>query len=62
VPGSSSEWLEGRPRHAADHGHLSESFFDAYQELHPLASCWRDRMPLLHLRVAEIHTILKSFD
>lgn len=59
------------------YGNLSDRFFDAYEELHPLAEGWRARMPLLHLRellcvtahwpdraqtVAEIHTILKNFD
>ncbi|HEY3562497.1 MAG TPA: fructosamine kinase family protein [Kribbella sp.] len=59
------------------YGHLSGSLFDAYEEIHPLAPGWRDRMPLLHLRellsitahtpdvpdtVSEIHTILKDFD
>jgi fructosamine-3-kinase len=59
------------------YGNLSEDFFTAYEEVHPLAPDWRSRMPLLHLRellcitahwpdrattVAEIHTILKRFD
>ena len=59
------------------YGRLSDEFFDAYEELHPLAPDWRARMPLLHLRellcitahwpdrpetVTEIHTILKRFD
>lgn len=59
------------------YGQLSDSFFEAYEEVHPLAPGWRDRLPLLHLRellsitaqtpeapdtVGEIHTILKDFD
>ncbi|MEU4191455.1 fructosamine kinase family protein [Kribbella sp. NPDC026611] len=59
------------------YGQLSDSFFEAYEEVHPLTPGWRDRLPLLHLRellsitaqtpeaaetVGEIHTILKNFD
>ncbi|MFF0264595.1 fructosamine kinase family protein [Kribbella sp. NPDC004536] len=59
------------------YGHLSESLFTAYEEIHPLTPGWRDRLPLLHLRellcitahtpdvpdtVSEISTILKDFD
>ncbi|WP_410785341.1 fructosamine kinase family protein [Kribbella sp. C-35] len=59
------------------YGQLSETFFDAYEELHPLAPGWRDRLPLLHLRellcitahwpdraetVTEISAILKQLD
>ncbi|MGZ0151354.1 fructosamine kinase family protein [Kribbella sp. WER1] len=59
------------------YGRLSDEFFTAYEEIHPLTPGWRERLPLLHLRellsitahtpdvsdtVGEIHTILKSFD
>jgi fructosamine-3-kinase len=70
-------WPEAELATLLIYGHLSETFFDAYEELHPLAPDWRSRMPLLHLRellcitahwpdraetAAEIHTILKRFD
>ncbi|MET9318069.1 fructosamine kinase family protein [Kribbella sp. NPDC003505] len=32
------------------YGRLSETFFDAYEEVHPPAPGWRARLPLLHLR------------
>jgi fructosamine-3-kinase len=31
-------------------GNIPDAFFTAYEELHPLAEGWRDRLPLLHLR------------
>jgi fructosamine-3-kinase len=31
-------------------GNIPDDFFTAYEEAHPLAPGWRDRMPLLHLR------------
>ncbi|GAA1581012.1 fructosamine kinase family protein [Kribbella hippodromi] len=59
------------------YGKLSDDFFAAYEEVHPLDPGWRSRTPLLHLRellsitanspdrpetVAEIHDILQRFD
>ena len=57
-------------------GNIPDAFYRAYEEAHPLAPGWRDRMPLLHLRehlcvtahftdsanaVEQIHTTLARF-
>lgn len=70
-------WPEAELATLLLYNQLSETLFDAYEELHPLTPGWRDRLPLLHLRellcitahtpnvpdtVSEISTILKSFD
>ncbi|MFG1911651.1 fructosamine kinase family protein [Kribbella sp. NPDC048928] len=70
-------WPEAELATLLIYNHLSETLFDAYEEIHPLTPGWRDRLPLLHLRellcvtahtadvpdtVSEIHTILKDFD
>jgi fructosamine-3-kinase len=69
-------WPEAELATLLIYNRLSETFFDAYEELHPLAPGWRARLPLLHLRellcvtahsaavpevVAEIHAILDRF-
>jgi fructosamine-3-kinase len=57
-------------------GDIPEAFYSAYEDAHPLAPGWRDRVPLLHLRehlcvtahftdsanaVEHIHTTLARF-
>ena len=39
-------------------GSPGPAFFAAYEELHPLASGWRDRLPLWQLEPLLVHTIL----
>ncbi|NUR94703.1 MAG: phosphotransferase, partial [Kribbellaceae bacterium] len=70
-------WPEAELATLLIYNQVSPILFKAYEEVHPLTPGWRDRLPLLHLRellcitahspdrpetVAEIHTILKSFD
>lgn len=43
-------WPEAELSMAEGCGNIPDDFFTAYEELHPLAPGWRDRLPLLHLR------------
>lgn len=43
-------WPEAELSMAEGCGNIPDAFFTAYEELHPLAPGWRDRLPLLHLR------------
>ena len=43
-------WAEAELSMLHGCGNIPDTFYDAYQEVHPLAPGWRDRLPLLHLR------------
>ncbi|GAA1138900.1 fructosamine kinase family protein [Kribbella jejuensis] len=70
-------WPEAELATLLIYNQVSPVLFKAYEEVHPLTSGWRGRLPLLHLRellcitahspdrpetVAEISSILKDFD